>query len=206
MKTTKKARYQAQTSGLIYIFTGDGKGKTSAALGMLLRGLSHGWKVGWISWYKEASWGISEHSFPTLLVQAAKKRLQFFPMGKGFYLKKQKLQGKIKIAKTNSAVVVDDDLPAVHRKAAEQALAKAATLIGKVDLLLLDEICNALDDGLLKQSVVLKLLKSRDKTHIVLTGRNASAQLKKTADLVSNITKEKHPYDVGKIAVKGLDF
>lgn len=192
--------------GLIYIFTGDGKGKTSAALGMLLRGLSNGWKVAWISWYKEASWGISEHAFADLLLPVAKKRLQFFPMGKGFFLKNQPTMGKVKVAKVNTAVVVDDDSAQTHEEAAVKALEKARSLLGTVDLLLLDELCNAISDGLLEEKAVLSLLENRGSTHVVLTGRNASDKLKTAADLVSNITKEKHPYDAGKMAVKGLDF
>ncbi|HZZ98563.1 MAG TPA: cob(I)yrinic acid a,c-diamide adenosyltransferase [Candidatus Saccharimonadia bacterium] len=193
-------------TGLIYIFTGNGKGKTSAALGMLLRGLANGWNVGWISWYKEASWGISEHGFGKLLLPEAQKRLQFFPMGKGFFLKNELAKGGVKIARVNAGVVVDDDQPGDHRRAAQFALEKAAELLPTVDVLFLDEICNAVDDGLLEESAVLELLARRGKAHVVLTGRNASAKLRVAADLVSEIKKEKHPFDTGKLAVKGLDF
>ena len=194
--------------GLIYIFTGNGKGKTSAALGILTRALAHGWRVGWISWYKEASWGISEHKLDTIFTAETLKRLTFLPMGKGFYLKNPEHVEKsgIKIAHAKHSIVVDDHQPAEHRKAAQQALEKATELIGKVDVLILDEVCNAVSDGLVKETDVLNLFEKRGTTHLVLTGRNASPQLQKGADLVSTIEKTKHPFDVGKLAVKGLDF
>ena len=194
--------------GLIYIFTGNGKGKTSAALGMLTRALAHGWRVGWISWYKEASWGISEHKLDTILNKEALKRCTFLPMGKGFYLEKPEHVEKngVKVTHAKKGVIVDRNKPAEHREAAMQALKKATELIGEVDVLILDEVCNAVSDGLIQESAVLELVKKREETHLVLTGRNASSQLQKVADLVSTIEKIKHPFDVGRLAVKGLDF
>lgn len=195
------------SQGMIYIFTGDGKGKTSAALGAVLRGLLHGWRVGWVSWYKEASWGISEHKLQTILSQEAQQRLQFFPMGKGFYLPESSthIAGR-KLAKVHHAVVVDDDAEAAHKKAAYEALAKVETLLETNDLVVLDEVCNAISDGLIKEKEVLQVLIKRKQTHIILTGRNASPHLIQSADLVSSITKLKHPFDEGKLAIKGLDF
>jgi cob(I)alamin adenosyltransferase len=197
---------RGKNTGLIYIYTGDGKGKTSAALGQVLRGLANGWKVGWISWYKEASWGISEHSFSALLLPDARKRLQFFAMGKGFFLKEKQRNGKLKTARVNAGVVIDDDSPKEHKIAAQLALKKAGELINEVDLLILDEVCNAIDDKLLTNAEVLKILDKRGQTHLILTGRHVSPALQHAADLVSEIQKRKHPYDSGKLAVKGLDF
>ena len=194
--------------GLIYIFTGNGKGKTSAALGMLTRALAHGWRVGWISWYKEASWGISEHKLDTILTAETLKRLTFLPMGKGFYLQNPEHIEKsgMKITHAKKAVIVDNYKTAEHREAAKQALKKATELMRKVDVLILDEVCNAVSDGLIQEFDVLELLKEREATHLVLTGRNASPLLQQSADLVSTIAKTKHPFDAGKLAVKGLDF
>ncbi len=194
--------------GLIYIFTGNGKGKTSAALGMLTRALAHGWRVGWISWYKEASWGISEHKLDTIFTAETLERLTFLPMGKGFYLKHSEHVKKsgMKMTHAKQAVIVDDHQAVEHREAAMQALRKATELIRKVDVIILDEVCNAIFDGLVRETDVLKLLEKRGATHLVLTGRNASPRLQKSADLVSTIEKTKHPFDIGKLAVKGLDF
>lgn len=195
------------SQGLVYIFTGDGKGKTSAALGAVLRGLSHGWRVGWVSWYKEASWGISEHKLDTILSKEAQKRLKFFPMGVGFYLPKssENIAGK-KHVKIHKAVVIDDDSVDAHMRAAHSALTQVEELMRICDLVVMDELCNAVSDGLLQESDVLAVLKKRGNTHVVLTGRGASQTLIQVADLVSSITKIKHPFDEGKLAVKGLDF
>lgn len=192
---------------MVYIFTGDGKGKTSAALGSVIRGLAHGWRVGWVSWYKEASWGISEHKLHTILSLEAQTRLQFFPMGKGFYLPEESIYiaGK-KLAKVHEAIVMDNDSQATHKKVAHDALQKVTELLKTNDLVIMDEVCNAISDGLIKEKEVLQVLKKREQTHVILTGRNASPQLIQVADLVSSITKIKHPFDVGKLAVKGLDF
>ena len=184
------------------------QGKTSAALGMLTRALAHGWRVGWISWYKEASWGISEHKLDTIFTAESLKRLTFLPMGKGFYLQNpnQVEKSGMKITHAKKAVIVDNHQPVEHREAAKRALKKGTDLIRKVDVLILDEVCNAISDGLVQESDVLKLLEKRGATHHVLTSRNASPLLQKTADLVSKIEKTKHPFDMGRLAVQGLDF
>lgn len=193
--------------GQLYIFTGEGKGKTSAALGMLVRALVQGWRVGWISWYKEPSWGTSENHLADILTSKAKKRLIYLPMGRGFFLQHGEVdQEKHKRVRANSAVIIDDNTPSEHVVAAQKALEKAKKLMPKVDILFLDEICNALSDKLLKERAVLSLLSHRKTTHIVATGRGASKNLQSAADLVSVIRKEKHPFDSGRLAVKGLDF
>lgn len=202
--------------GLVYIFTGDGKGKTSAALGTIVRALAYGWRVGWIAFYKEAQWNMSEHQLNAILRPQWSKLLEMKLLGKGFYiatptttLKTEK--NEVKIAMVGSTgVVVDDDTSETHRAAAQVAIAEAITMLKRErkrpDVLVLDEVCNAIDDRLIEEEQVLKILKMRKDTHIVLTGRNASTKIKKMADLVSRIEKEKHPYDQGKLAVKGLDF
>lgn len=197
----------SKKSGLVYLFTGDGKGKTSAALGIVLRALVNGWRVGWVSWYKEKQWGISEHSLSSILTEDAQKRLTFLPMGKGFFLPKDsKMVGKVKTARAQQAVIVDTEQPEDHIEAAQEALQKAEELLKAVDLLVLDEVCNAVHDGLLTNDDVIHVLEKRTTQHIVLTGRNASPELISAADLVSTIQKVKHPFDTGGMAIKGLDF
>ncbi|MCD8484111.1 cob(I)yrinic acid a,c-diamide adenosyltransferase [Candidatus Woesebacteria bacterium] len=204
-----------QNSGLVYVFTGDGKGKTSAALGVAIRGLAHGWNVDWIAFYKELSWNISEFSLPELLVPQAQERFSLHILGKGFYLPETadtvgNKKKSIKVASVGkSGTVIDDDTPEQHLQAALAAITKAHDLLQQSvppELLILDEVCNALSDGLLNWEKVQPLLQNRGKTHVVLTGRNAIPELLDAADLVSSIEKVKHPYDSGQLAVKGLDF
>jgi len=208
------ASLSTQSSGLVYLFTGDGKGKTSAALGTAVRALGNGWKVIWIAFYKEASWGLSEYEIPGLLKKKEQSRFHMFLLGKGFYIRKpdqvlENADSSIKFASlTSGAKVIDDDTPDVHQAAALAALEKALGVLRKdrPDVLVLDEICNAISDGLLKESAVLQLLAERGNTHIVLTGRSASTELQAACDLVSEVMNRKHPYDQGKLAVKGLDY
>lgn len=203
-----------QDSSLVYIFTGDGKGKTSAALGTAVRALGNGWKVVWIAFYKEASWGMSEYEVPGLLRPEQQSRFQMFLLGKGFYIRTpekvlENTGSSVKIASLASgAKVIDDDTPDTHQAAAQVALEKALEVLRteKPDVLVLDEVCNAISDGLLQESQILDLLTQRGKTHIVLTGRSASSELQAASDLVSEVMNRKHPYDQGRLAVKGLDY
>lgn len=201
------------TPGLVYVYTGHGKGKTSAAFGQVVRGLGHGWNVGLIAWYKEASWELSEYQFSQLLTSEAQSRLQLLRLGKGFFIKQPSRElvrdeKVIKIAKANDATIVDDHSQEEHREAAKAALSATHTLLKEwhPDLLILDEVCNALADTLLSWSDLQALLEKRGSTHCVLTGRSALPELIEYADLVSEVKMIKHPYEKGQLAVPGLDF
>jgi cob(I)alamin adenosyltransferase len=170
--------------GMVYIFTGDGKGKTSAALGVAVRAVSAGMKVAMIQWYKEKRWPISEHNLPKKL-----KGIKIYPMGHGFY-----------------KLPTDHATPDQHKQAAKEALNKASTLINQVDVLVLDEVNNAVKDGLIDLIDLISLISKRGKTHLILTGRDVHKKLIKLADLVTEMKKIKHPFDQGRKAVKGLDF
>jgi len=205
MKDSAHAK-QGQSSGLIYVFTGDGKGKTSAALGVAMRALGSGLRVGWVAWYKQASWRISEYELPRLL---GKNNFRMYLMGKGFMIRQPGSGNRgIKSAPVGKKgqVVVDYATETEHTLAAEAALKKAYTLIGKVEVLVLDEVNNAVDEGLLDVAAVLTFLSQRGATHIILTGRNVNKKVVAVASLVTEMKKIKHPYDTGVLAVKGLDY
>lgn len=170
--------------GLIYVFTGEGKGKTSAALGVAVRAGLKGMKVGIVQWYKEKRWPIAEHKIGEKL-----DNIQIFPLGSGFY-----------------QLPTDHASQSEHQQAAEAALKQARELMGKVDVLILDEVINAIGDGLVESKGVMELLGKRGKTHMILTGRGASQELIEVADLVTECKKIKHPFDTGKMAVSGLDY
>ncbi|MBU2458799.1 MAG: cob(I)yrinic acid a,c-diamide adenosyltransferase [Nanoarchaeota archaeon] len=166
--------------GLVYVFTGEGKGKTSAALGVAVRAVCAGMKVGWVSWYKEKV-------LPSRSVLEGK--LEMYAMGKGFY----KLPG-------------DKATPEEHKQAAAAALKQAEKLLKTVDVLVLDEVNNAVSDKLINLKQVIDLINKRGKTHLILTGRNACPELVERADLVTECKKIKHPFDRGVKAVRGLDY
>ena len=180
--STKKSLHLKK--GLIYIFSGEGKGKTSAVLGIAVRAIGAGLKVAMVQWYKRKQWPISEHQLPQYL-----KKLQVYPLGIGFY-----------------RLPVDEKTINKHRQAAEIALKQARELINKVDVLILDEVNNAVKDKLINLVDLIKLISKRGKTHVILTGREADKKLIKIADLVTEMKKIKHPFDRGIKAVKGLDF
>lgn len=213
MKIKSKIKSQkskgSEARGLVYVFTGDGKGKTSAALGVAMRAVGNGMRVAWVAWYKEALWKISEYELPDLV---GKDRFQMHLLGKGFRIRSQregiKSQGKLKMAAVGKQgqVVVDHASEEEHRQAALAAFEKARELMNTVNVLVLDEVNNAVNEGLLDLSDLVDLLSKREKTHVVLTGRNADKKIIELADLVTEMKKTKHPYDQGKLAVKGLDF
>ena len=183
-KGIHRAEVTRENTGLIYIFTGEGKGKTSAALWTAMRAALSGKRVAVIHWYKEAHWPTNDQKIKDLL-----PNLQGFLMGQGFY-------------KLRTDHASEDE----HHQAAKAALTKAFELLLEVDVLVLDEIINAISDGLLKEAVVLDLLAKRGPVHLILTGRGASDTLIDQADLVTEMRQIKHPFDQGQKAINGLDF
>ena len=177
---------------MLIIYTGNGKGKTSAAMGNVFRALGHGMKVLVIQFFK-GDWPVV---FGEL--ESAKKHpnLEFLQLGEGF------------------VKIMGDKKPlSVHRKAAESAFktAEQKILSKKYDLVVLDEMIYALDyqktAGLISLDKLLKLVKKIPlQTYLVLTGRNAHPKLIKEADLVTEIKEIKHPFQKGIPATKGIDY
>ena len=190
-------------TGLVYVFTGEGKGKTSAALGVTTRSLLLDKRVVWVAFYKQASWGLAEAKLTDKF-----SNLEMLLTGKGFRITNpEKVVGRIKVASTGSAKVVDTASEEEHIMAAKLGLQLAAnSLQQKPFLLVMDEVLNAVSEGLLTEDDVLAVLKKRGETHVLLTGRGVTHKIVANADLVTECTKIKHPYDSGKLAVQGLDF
>ena len=211
-----KLKIQKDEKGLVYVFTGEGKGKTSAAIGTAVRAVGAGMKVGWVSWYKQDSWGLSE------LEPLQKLGVEMWLMGKGFHIESQ--NSKVKIQNENvkvkmvgirsGGVVVDKATKKQHERAAREAVKKASEVMEKLQasgskqqaLLVLDEVNNAITDGLIDLTELIDLISKREATHIVITGRHAHKQIVEVADLVTECVKIKHPYDEGRLAVRGLDY
>ena len=186
-------------NGLIYIFTGDGKGKTSAALGVAMRSLLLKKKVTWIAFYKQESWGLSESK---LIDKFANLEMVFG--GKGFHM-----QNRIEKVGDRGNVVVDTASKEEHLLAVKACLQKAKQQLELCPfLLIMDEILNAVMEGLITEKDVMEALEHRGDTHIVLTGRvdKRLKRLWQVADLITKCAKIKHPYDAGKLAVAGLDY
>lgn len=173
--------------GLIIVYTGDGKGKTTAALGMALRAIGRGWNVLMVQFMK-GTWRYGELD----AVKQLAPQFEIVPMGKGFY-----------------KILDDHYTEEQHRQAALAALefAREKMLSGAYDLLILDEANNAISTGLLPLEAVLQFLDAKPSDfHIVLTGRGAPQALIDRADLVTEMREVKHPYQKGILAQKGIDF
>jgi cob(I)alamin adenosyltransferase len=172
--------------GMLLVYTGDGKGKTTAALGLALRASGYGMKVGIIQFMK-GTWNTGE-------MEALKKikGIDLIRTGKGFY-----------------KILDDRFTEKEHRNAAKLAIQRIQKCINqkKYDILILDEINVTVDTGLLKTSEVLNILqKIPPNLHVILTGRNAPAEFIEIADLVTEMKEIKHPYQKGGLAQKGLDY
>lgn len=195
-------------NGLIYVFTGEGKGKTSAALGVATRSLLLEKRVVWIAFYKQESWGLAEAK-----LKGKFENLEMVFGGRGFRIsnfdKKIMKEGKeLKLATVgNGARVVDTASEEEHLAAATNNLELASErLKDKPFLLVMDEVLNAVSEGMVDPRELVELLGKRGETHIVLTGRGLPQVIEGLADLVTECKKIKHPYDTGKLAVAGLDF
>lgn len=171
--------------GLIVVHTGNGKGKTTAALGMVLRSLGHGYKVAIVQFIKGA-WEPAEKA----VLSQWEQQLDFYAMGEGFTWETQ-----------------DRDR---DRELAEAAWQKGLGFIQSSDyrLVLLDEVNIALKLGYLTIETVLAGLENKpEQTHVILTGRGAPPELIAKADLVTEMTLIKHPFgEQGIKAQPGIEF
>jgi cob(I)alamin adenosyltransferase len=170
-------------NGLLLVYTGNGKGKTTAALGLVFRAMGRGLRVAVVQFIK-GKWKTGERVFAEQLPE-----LTFLVMGEGFTWE-------------------SDDLTR-DRRAAEQAWAKAAELIssGERDVVVLDEVTYAINYGFIALADVLDVLRARPAhVNVLLTGRNAPQELCELADLVTEMKSVKHPFEQGHKARLGIDF
>lgn len=172
---------------MLYIFTGDGKGKTTAALGQAIRAVGEGKKVLMIQFIK-GPWKSGED----FLAKGLEPNFRLVKMGKGF------------------VGIMGDKLPREeHVKAAEDALAYACKEIesGNWDIVILDEINNAVALSLISKENVLEFLNRVPNTlHLILTGRDAPQEFIDRADLVTEMRDIKHPYNRGIKGRRGLEY
>jgi cob(I)alamin adenosyltransferase len=176
--------------GLVQIYTGDGKGKTTAAFGLALRAAGQGNKVLIYQFLKPASLDIGERF--ALQLGAVRIRVETldapWDMAKSFDDKKQVAQAKAAISEALDRIA----------QTAEK---------GFYDLLILDEIVFCLSKGLAKLEDIKNVIDKRDPAvEIVLTGRGATDELIAMADLVTEMKNIKHPFDKGIKARRGIEY
>ncbi len=175
------------SAGLKIVYTGNGKGKTTAALGMCVRAAGYNWKICLIQFVK-GSWKYGELEG----VKRLEPNLELHTVGEGFV-----------------GIVDDDKDIEVHKKAASEGLDFASEKIksGEFQLIILDELNVALKLGLVTRESVEQLLDNcPDSLHLVITGRDAPGWLIEQADLVTEMTEIKHPFQNGLPAQKGIDW
>ena len=172
--------------GLIIVHTGSGKGKSSAAFGMILRCIAHGMPCAVVQFIKGA-WSTGER---TLIEERFADICQFYAMGEGFTWETQDKERDIAAAGK------------AWEKAKELIRDEANTMV------LLDEINIALRYSYIDLAEVVEFLVSEKPamTHVVLTGRNAADELIEIADLVTEMTLVKHPFRSGVKGQKGVEF
>lgn len=178
---------------VVIVYTGESKGKTSASIGLMARALGNGWRVAYIQFIKY--WEVGEHKFIHDIAPVYGDRLFFYKGGKGFYN-----------AGDLSAKNVTDDQ---HKQAARETfnIALDCATSGDYDVVICDEINNAVHDGLLKQTDLKKLLTTQHaKTSVCVTGRDFPEALLPHTDIATNMTKIKHHFDDKFLANKGIDF
>ncbi len=174
--------------GLIHVYTGDGKGKSTAALGVSLRMIGHERKVCVIQFIK-GTWHYGE-------LDSIRKYLsplmEIIPAGKGF------------------VGILDDTLPREEHAAAARAalqLAREKIHSGEYGLVVLDEIHVAVKLGLINVDEVLEIIdKKPDSVHLILTGRDAKKEIIDRADLVTEMRLIKHYFNKGIGAVRGMEY
>ncbi len=170
--------------GLIMVITGDGKGKTTAALGLAFRALGSGFKVFMVQFIK-GKWKTGEKKLADRLAPD----IEILPMGDGF---------------TWDTKNPEQDIATTLRI---WEVGKEAINSGQYDLVILDEINVVMKLGYLDPQIVVDFLKARNpRQHVVLTGRGAPPAIIEAADLVSEMVPIKHPFKSGIKAQLGIEF
>ncbi len=177
-----------ETKGLVHIYTGEGKGKTTASIGLAVRAAGHGLKVLFVQFFKEDSAPSGEKEF-------------FRRPGSGIELVRSNQRHPMFTGGRT-------DIKAVRESVTDAfVLAKEKVARGGFELLVLDEVMSAVNGGWIGVDEMIDFLGKRPPgLEVVLTGRNAPVELVRAADYVTEMLKIKHPYDAGTPARKGIEF
>jgi len=184
MQAAPEKNTQEERCGLVQVFTGDGKGKTTAALGTAVRALGHGLRV-YVAVFMKGDYPYGEWDALSTFPDATVERFGF------------------------REFTDPNNVKPEEREQAEKALsaARKAMLSGTYDVVILDEVNVASAWKLINTDEVVGLIKDRPaNVELILTGRRADKKLIEIADLVTECIKIKHPFDKGTLARKGIEF
>ena len=172
-----------RAKSLVLVNTGHGKGKSSAAFGVMVRGWARGWRVGVVQFVKGGKWKTGERKL------AEQLDIEWHTLGDGFTWESTDLEHTAQLGRDAWEVVTE----------------KLAS--GDYDLLILDELTYPMKYGWVPVETVVKAIRERaPKTSVVVTGRDAPDELIELADTVTEMRKVKHAYDEGTSAMKGIEF
>jgi cob(I)alamin adenosyltransferase len=178
---------------VVIVYTGEGKGKTSASIGLMVRALGSRKKVAFIQFIKY--WGVGEHVFIRDIMPLYKDQLYFYKGGKGFYKAGDLSENHI----TNEQ----------HEQAAKETYIEAlkCATSGEYDIVICDEINNAFHESLISEKELKKLISGKSSTtSLCLTGRDFPESLLSSVDIATNMTKLKHHFDDKYLANQGIDY
>jgi cob(I)alamin adenosyltransferase len=168
---------------LLLVNTGDGKGKSTAAFGTVMRAIARGWRVAVIQFLKSGDWSVGEEKI------ARQIGVDWWAMGDGFTWESQDM----------------DESQAVAVAGWERAVETIGS--GEYDLVVLDEVTYPINWGWIDPDEVLRVLGTRpEKVNVIVTGRDAPASLIEIADTVTDMRKVKHAFDRGVMARRGIDY
>jgi cob(I)alamin adenosyltransferase len=174
---------RVRVDSVVLVNTGDGKGKSSAAFGVMGRGWARGWRVGVVQFMKSGKWNAGERKLAEHL------GIDWWTLGDGFTWESDDL----------------DESAAKNRHAWDVARAKLSS--GEYDLLILDELTYVVSYGWVPVAEVVAGIAERwAKTNVVVTGRDAPAELIEIADTVTEMAVVKHAYQRGVTAMKGIEY
>ncbi|MBM4326916.1 MAG: cob(I)yrinic acid a,c-diamide adenosyltransferase [Deltaproteobacteria bacterium] len=169
---------------LLMVYTGNGKGKTTAAIGQAVRAMGQGMKVCFIQFLK-GSWKYGELT----AAERFSDLMEFHVLGRGFTWKSEDLEKDIAVAR------------------AAWELAKEKILSAEFQMVVLDELTYLIQYNMVEEAEIVGFLSARPANlHVVVTGRDASEALIQAADLVTEMREIKHPYSAGVKAQKGIEF
>jgi cob(I)alamin adenosyltransferase len=181
------SQFMSDNKGLLIVYTGPGKGKTTCALGTAFRAVGQGLRVLMVQFIK-GSWHYGELDAAKML---GDDKMEILPMGRGF-------------VKVGGAETDPEDV-----RLCEEAWSFAVARIQseKYDLVVLDEINYVISYHMLDAEKVVAALNARpERVHVICTGRNAHPALVEAADLVTEMREVKHPYTKGVLAQRGIDY
>jgi cob(I)alamin adenosyltransferase len=181
--TESPAQGTVRAASLVLVNTGDGKGKSTAAFGTAVRAVARGWRVCVVQFLKSGDWSVGEEKVGRQI------GMDWFALGDGFTWDSENIS----------------ESEAMARSAWERA--KEIITAGEYDLVILDEVTYPINWGWIDGADVVETIRSRpERVNLILTGRDAPAQLIEIADTVTEMVKVKHAYDRGVIARRGIDY